>query len=133
MMKTLVGFHAVIGVLEAVLTVALVGVVANVRGVVRTSPVFAGAAAVVLAGLAAVGASPWPDGLERSLTLHGISPSASGVLGAIERFQAVMAPFANQYTAFTTAVGALAVGTIAVAAGVLAVRRGREGNGEMSR
>jgi cobalt/nickel transport system permease protein len=121
LLPTLLGFHALIGLIEAGLTLGLVALVTHAPAFLKTSPVPAAIAAVALGSIAAIGASPWPDGLEQSLTLHGISPSATGLIATLEHLQSQFAPFADRYTSLTTAVGTLAVGVLAVISSRLAL------------
>lgn len=71
---TLVGVHALIGLIEAAFTVAAIELVKAFSR--NESRWLMPAAIVALTVVAVTGASPWPDGLESSLARHGIAEAA---------------------------------------------------------
>ncbi|HWP39383.1 MAG TPA: energy-coupling factor ABC transporter permease [Tepidisphaeraceae bacterium] len=71
LLVSMIGVHAAIGLLEATLTMAGV-LLARRFDNARASAVMACASLAVLVA-ATFGSSPWPDGLEYSLALHGLS------------------------------------------------------------
>lgn len=116
LLGTMAGVHALIGLLEAGVTVGAVAAVeafpASLGQKSWRADAGAGAAALVLAGLGATGASPWPDGLQHALALHGVRDIATGLMGSIARAQATVTPFGS-YTAVGTMLGAMFAGFIA--------------------
>ncbi|MCC7407369.1 MAG: energy-coupling factor ABC transporter permease [Phycisphaeraceae bacterium] len=77
----MLGVHALIGLVEAGATVAAADLVArlNARVIALVVPIVAVAAAL--------GASPWPDGLESSLASHGLTLTSTGMIAAIDAWQ----------------------------------------------
>ena len=96
-LATMMGVHALIGLVEAAATVAAIAVVAAVakreafdvrwRGI-------GGTAAIAGVAIAAFyGASPWPDGLEFSLERLGVEAMATGWVEWLAAWQQSTAPW----------------------------------------
>ena len=102
----MLGVHAVVGVIEAIFTVLALAWLSN-----RAGAVSGGIAVIALIVAAALGASPWPDGLELTLARFSLNEGhSSGLL--------------QDYTLFT--VLAAATGLAFVAASISTISRKRE-------
>lgn len=100
---TMVGVHALIGLIEAGFTVASVLVVRALAD--KSVHPAAGVATVLgLSAVAAVGASPFEDGLEYSLSHLSISGATSSVISAFENAQSSLAAFPD-YANYTVVLG----------------------------
>ncbi len=113
--RTLIGVHLMIGLIEAVITIAALALVQRMSR--ADWPAWAAPAAIGgLMLVAAFGASPWPDGLEYALHHHGLSAVGSVLMERLDAVQAAVAPFAD----YTLAAGLVASAIVALAAGVIA-------------
>lgn len=110
-MGTLLGVHALIGVIELVLTVSAILVVRQLSEthLRLTAPL----SVTVLAIAAGFGASPWPDGLEYAIHLHGLEEAVAGVIEHVAALQGTIAVF-EDYTAMSTLVGSVVVGVLSI-------------------
>jgi cobalt/nickel transport system permease protein len=78
-LPTLLATHALVGVIEVVVTLA---------AVTMTLPMLRVGAVAAVFVAAVVGVSPWPDALEFSVNCHGLSALVTPIARSIESFQA---------------------------------------------
>ncbi|QNN24047.1 energy-coupling factor ABC transporter permease [Planctomycetales bacterium ZRK34] len=113
------GVHAIIGVIEAALTVAVMALVEKTKPMGAISGAAGVTATSLVVALAAFfGASPWPDGLEFSLERCGIAPLASSFVESIEQWQASLAIWPD----YSSVTGALMGVVILLSIAALAAR-----------
>lgn len=116
----LVGAHALIGLLEAAITVTAIEAARWLARQQSSTRLLVGAAIPPAVALFAVwGASPWPDALEHTITLHSIQPAVNSALDQIERWQSAIA---RDYTLTGLMLG---TAVVAVASAVSCLKKTR--------
>jgi cobalt/nickel transport system permease protein len=107
-MASMLGVHALIGIVEAAVTVSLLAVVARIAKLNWSIAMQSVVSCIAMAGIviiASFGASPWPDGLEYNLQRLGIEalPSIENTLAPWPDYSSLVGTLAGNLILLATA------------------------------
>lgn len=115
LIATLVGTHAMIGLIEAAFTLAAIELAVSLSK--NQSRWLLPAATMALTLVAVFGSNPWPDGLEFSLARHGIAEIAQASISLFSTFSLLPALLASAMLACIAAGVAKFAGSLQPSAG----------------